>query len=96
MNKKGKVDSIAGDKVTVWFPDMDNVRTTELPVMKFVLDQVDVGITDVLIGSSGEPTTITGKMSGTLTQKLNIGDVVLVMFWSGNMKDGAVIGRVDA
>lgn len=41
MVRKGVVDSIANGKVTVWFPDMDNVRTPELPVIQSPFTQVN-------------------------------------------------------
>ncbi len=71
MIKKGIVDSIQGDMVTVCFPDMDNMKTPGLAVLQSPFTEVK------------QP------------HKLKINDVVAVVFYSDNMKDGAVIGRAD-
>lgn len=71
MIKKGIVDSIQGDSVTVCFPDMDNIKTPGIIVLQspFVELKQD--------------------------HKLQINDVVAVIFYTDNMKDGALIGRAN-
>ena len=72
MIKKGIVDSIQGDSVTVCFPDMDNIKTPGIIVLQSSFSELKQD------------------------HKLQVHDVVVVVFYSDNMKDGAVIGRVDS
>ena len=71
MMKKGIVDSVQGDTVTVYFPDMDNMKTPGLIVLQSCFVEFKQ------------------------EHKLKVNDVVSVIFWSDNMKDGAVIGRAN-
>lgn len=94
MIKKGIISSINGNKASVIFPDRDNLTTQDIPIICHPLNEIDVSVTEAVIGG-GMPTTISGKLSGVIYQTFNINDVVLVAFWAENLNAGVILGRVD-
>ena len=97
MIRKGKISSKSddGSKASIIFPDLDSNVSIELPIIKIPIVDMSVSISGATITGIAGLVAIAGKLTGTITMKFSIGDVVLVCFWGNSLSDGAILGKVN-